>query len=112
VDQGPSAPRAHRIVLLVARIAALVVSIGVVSVLVAQAGLGGCVSSTAPEPEYQFASDPLDSPPAPSASSSARPGKPKRHYMPGPKAPAGPWAYPEEDERPAQAPAQAPAQGK
>jgi hypothetical protein len=114
MDTGPSAPRARRTTLLVARVAALVVSIGVVALLAAQAGLSGCISTAPHEPEPQWASDPLGDPPAPGASGSATSGprKPsKPHYFPGPKAPAGPWAIPDED-RPAQAPAQAPQKGK
>jgi hypothetical protein len=109
MDPREPSPRLRGVPLLVARVTALTVAIGITSALAAQAGLSGCSSS---EPVIQAdvhsANSEMPAGP-PSASSTAGPAR-KPHYMPGPKAPAGEWAYPD-DEPSAKPAAQAPSQG-
>ena len=106
VEPTPT-PRLRGKSLLVARIAALGVSFGVVALVAVNAGLGGC-GGAQPEPEdLHFADDPA----APPRGSASAPGAERGGFMGGAKTAAGPWARPPEKPSPqVQAPQQAPAE--
>lgn len=94
MDEEPSRPRLRGAPLIVARVAALTLSIGVIALIAAQAGLGGCRATSADiEAEAPASGDPR-SPPPPSATATAREEEEDPAFMGGAKAPAGEWARP------------------
>lgn len=95
MDEEPSRPRLRGVSLIVARVAALTLSIGVIALIAAQAGLGGCRATGADiEAEAPSSSSGPGSPPPPSATSTAREEEEDPAFMGGAKAPAGGWARP------------------
>lgn len=94
MDEEPSRPRLRGVPLILARVAALTLSIGVIALIAAQAGLGGC-RATSPDIEAEAPSsrDP-GAPPPPAATSTAREEEEEPAFMGGAKAPAGGWARP------------------
>lgn len=89
-------PRLRGVPLLVARVAALALSLGVVALVTMNAGLGGC-RPAAPAIEAESPDeDPKPAAAAPRASQSAAASDDEddERFMGGAKAPAGAWARP------------------
>lgn len=100
-----SAKRLRGAPLLLARIAAIAVSLGVVALVAMQAGLGGCASAPGISAEPESDDAPARARANPAASTQAEEDE-ESGYMGGAKAPAGGWAKPRK--KAAEAPQAAP----